>query len=233
VEQTVDRPTDGTHAIEVERLPGVSVLELASPILSLDALDRLSSTLVALAAQEAHHPLVLCSAHPSVFLAGAHLAEIANLDVLASGSYARRGRRAIRHLENHPAPTIAAINGSCSGGGFDLVLACDVLITGPGARFSHPGIRRGLVTGWSGTTFLPSALGGTTARAALLATRELENTSLSIHGAAFQTKEDPLAIAIESARQMATLDPSRCRLWRALRGPGFIDRFNAFVVHKL
>jgi len=229
----MDRIADATNAIGIERLPGVTVLEFASPILSLDVLDRLSSTLVALAAEKAHDPLVLCSAHPSVFLAGAHLAEIANLDASSSGPYAQRGRSAIRHLENHPAPTIAAINGSCSGGGFDLVLACDALIAGPDARFSHPGIRRGLVTGWSGTTHLPSTLGSATARAALLETRELDPVSLSIHGAILRTADDPRATAIASARQMASLDPARCRLWRALRGPGFIDRFHAFVVHKL
>ena len=229
----MDRAADGNDAIGIERLPGVSVLEFASPILSLDVLDRFSSTLVALAEEEARNPLVLCSAHPSVFLAGAHLAEIANLDVASSGPYARRGRSAIRHLENHPAPTIAAINGSCSGGGFDLALACDVLVAGPGARFSHPGVRRGLVTGWSGTTRLSSALGCTTARAALLETRELDPVCLSIHGPILRTAKDPLATAIDSARRMASLDPLRYRLWRALRGPGFIDRFNAFVVHKL
>jgi enoyl-CoA hydratase/carnithine racemase len=229
----MDRSAKGTSAIGIERLPGVTVLEFASPILSLDVLDGLSLTLETLAAENAPVPLVLCSAHPSVFLAGAHLAEIANLDASSSGPYARRGRRAIRNLEKHPAPTVAAINGSCSGGGFDLVLACDALIAGPGARFSHPGIRRGLVTGWSGTTRLPSALGSATARAALLETRELDPVFLSFHGAIHQTGEDPLATATEKALQMASLDPSRCRLWRALRGPGFIDRFHAFVVHKL
>jgi hypothetical protein len=44
---------------------------------------------------------------------------------------------------------------------------------------------------------------------------------------------DVLATAIETARQLASLDPTRRRLWRALRGPGFIDRFHASVVHKL
>ena len=229
----MDRSADSFVGIEIERQPGVSVVTFSSPILSLDVLDGLSLTLETLAAENAPVPLVLCSAHPSVFLAGAHLAEIANLDASSSGPYARRGRRAIRNLEKHPAPTVAAINGSCSGGGFDLVLACDALIAGPGARFSHPGIRRGLVTGWSGTTRLPSALGSATARAALLETRELDPVFLSFHGAIHQTAEDPLATATEKALQMASLDPSRCRLWRALRGPGFIDRFHAFVVHKL
>jgi enoyl-CoA hydratase/carnithine racemase len=224
---------DPDRPIGIERQSGVLVLEFASPILSLDILDRLTSILEALAKDGAHDPLVLCSAHPSVFLAGAHLAEIANLDASSSQPYAQRGRQAVRHLENHPAPTVAAINGSCSGGGFDLVLACDAMVAGPGARFSHPGIQRGLVTGWSGSTRLPSALGSATARAAMIEARELEPGSLRAHGAIVQTAEDPVATAIETARRLASLDPARSRLWRALRGPGFIDRFHAFVVHKL
>jgi len=227
------RHSDRADTIGIERLSGVTVLEFASPILSLDAVDQLSSTLEALAWENAPPPLVLCSAHPSVFLAGAHLAEIAILTASSSGPYAKRGRRAIRHLEDYPAPTAAAINGTCSGGGFDLVLACDALIAGPGAGFGHPGIRRGLVTGWSGTTRLPTTLGSATSRAAFLEARELDPVSLSIHGAVLRTAGNPRAIAIETIRRMASMDPRRCRLWRALRGPGFIDRFHAFVVHKL
>jgi enoyl-CoA hydratase/carnithine racemase len=229
----MDQSADGAGGVGIRRLPGVTVLEFASPVLSMEVLDGLSSTLESLAMKNRPDPLVLYSAHPSVFLAGAHLAEIANLNASSSGPYARRGRSAIRDLEKHPAPTVAAVNGSCSGGGFDLVLACDALIAGPGARFSYPGVRRGLVTGWSGTTRLPSALGSATARAALLETRELDPVTLSFHGAILTTAEDPLAGATEKARQLASLDPMRCRLWRGLRGPGFIDRFHASVVHKL
>ncbi|MCJ7755094.1 MAG: enoyl-CoA hydratase/isomerase family protein [Thermoanaerobaculales bacterium] len=229
----MDQSADGAGGVGIRRLPGVTVLEFASPVLSMEVLDGLSSTLESLAMENRPDPLVLYSAHPSVFLAGAHLAEIANLNASSSGPYARRGRSAIRDLEKHPAPTVAAVNGSCSGGGFDLVLACDALIAGPGARFSHPGVRRGLVTGWSGTTRLPSALGSATARAALLETRELDPGTLSCHGAILTAAEDPLAAATEKARQLASLDPMRCRLWRGLRGPGFIDRFHASVVHKL
>jgi len=229
----MDQSADGTSAVGIQRLPGATVLELESPILTLELLDTISSTLESLAKESRPDPLVLCSAHPSVFLAGAHLAEIANLDASSSGPYARRGRRAIRALEKHPSPTVAAINGSCSGGGFDLILACDALIAGPTARFGHPGVRRGLVTGWSGTTRLPSALGSATARAALLETRELDPVTLSFHGAILRTADDPLAAATKKAQQLASLDPMRCSLWRGLRGPGFIDRFHAFVVHKL
>jgi enoyl-CoA hydratase len=218
---------------EVKSRRGTRVLAFLSPILSEGVLDELYSTLESLAAESGGGPLVLCSAHPSVFLAGAHLAEIAVLDAESSAPYARRGRRVIERLEDYPAPTVAAINGSCSGGGFDLALACDALITGPNTLFTHPGIRRGLVTGWSGTTRLASALGSAKAQAALLETRDLDADSLSTHGAVQRVAEDPLGTAIETARRLAALNPARTRLWRALRGPGFIDRFHASMVHKL
>ena len=223
----------GHRLFEVESRRGTTVLAFSSPILSVEVLDELSSTLESLTAESGGDPLVLGSAHPSVFLAGADLAEIAVLDAESSAPYARRGRLVIERLEDYPAPTVAAINGSCSGGGFDLALACDALITGPKALFTHPGIRRGLVTGWSGTTRLASALGSAKARAALLETRDLDTDSLSTHGAVQRVAEDPLATAIETARRLAALNPARRRLWRALRGPGFIDKFHASVVHKL
>ena len=233
MERTVDRQTNGIDAVEIDRQRGVTVLSFSSPVLSLEVLDKLCSTLEALAAKRPNRPLVLRSTHPSVFLAGAHLAEIANLDASSSGPYAQRGRRAIRRIEDFPAPTVAAVDGSCAGGGFDLVLACDALIAGPGARFRHPGIRRGLVTGWSGTTRLPSELGHANANATLLETRELDRASFSNRGAVLPAAEDTLANAIETARRLASLDPARWHLWRALRGPRFIDRFHASVVNKL
>ena len=167
-----------------------------------------------------------------VFLAGAHLAEIAELDAASCVPYARRGRRAIRILEHYPSPTVAAVNGSCSGGGFDLVLACDLVVAGPTATFVHPGIRRGLVTGWSGTTRLPSRLGGSKSRAALLQTAVVSARHEEDRSLVHRTSEHPFDEAIETARRLASVEATRWRLWRGLKRPGFIDRFNAFVVHK-
>jgi enoyl-CoA hydratase len=201
--------------------------------LSSEALDEFSSTVESLSASEVPRPLVLWSAHPSVFLAGAHLAEIANLDAVSCVPYSHRGRRAVKLIARHPAPTVAAVNGSCSGGGFDLVSACDLVIAGPKASFAHPGIRRGLITGWSGTTQLPDRLGSSGSRSALLHAADLGRASLSDGSVVRSGSDDPVEDAIETARRLASLKSTGWRLWRDLKGPGFIDRFNAFVVHKL
>jgi enoyl-CoA hydratase/carnithine racemase len=233
VETTVVRTADGNRAIGAERRSDVTVLCFSSPVLSLEVLDELASRFEALAEKDPRSPVVLRSAHPSIFLAGAHLAEIAALDATSCKPYADRGRRAVERLENHPAPTVAAVNGSCSGGGFDFVLACDAIVASPGASFGHPGIRRGLVTGWSGSACLPFLLGSATARATLLEPRNLDAPCLSSCAAVHRIADNPLEAAIETARRLASLDPVRWQLWRALKGPGFIDRFHASVVHKL
>jgi enoyl-CoA hydratase len=48
-------------------------------------------------------------------------------------------------------PIIAAVNGVAVGGGFELVLACDLVVAVEGARFGLPEVRRGLIAGGGGT----------------------------------------------------------------------------------
>jgi enoyl-CoA hydratase len=58
-------------------------------------------------------------------------------------------------------PIVAAVNGAAVGGGFELVLACDLVVAAEGARFGLPEVRRGLVAGGGGTllgTRIPLAL---------------------------------------------------------------------------
>jgi enoyl-CoA hydratase/carnithine racemase len=176
-------------------------------------------------------PLVVASDHPRIFLAGAHLAEIAALDGRTSGGYARRGRAVLRRFESHPGPVVAAVHGPCTGGGLDLVLSCDAIVASPSASFSHPGIRRGLVTGWRGTVMLPWSIGRGAARRALLTGEPISAAEAADHGLVI-VNDDPVAAARLEAARLAALHPARLMRWRSFKNSRFVDRFRAVVVHN-
>jgi enoyl-CoA hydratase/carnithine racemase len=200
------------------------------PILSVAVLRELTACLDELAITP--RPLVLSSDHPRIFLAGADLAEIADLDSDTCLGYARFGRAALGRLGQHPAPTVAAVSGSCSGGGFDLAMSCDLVLAEANARFGHPGVRRGLVTGWGGTAILPRRLGSSRYRRTVLEGSWLSSDGLPQSGSVRSTGSDLLSEARREALRLAALDPGRLQLHRALRGGAFVDRFRTFVVHS-
>lgn len=55
-------------------------------------------------------------------------------------------------------PVIAAVNGYAAGGGFELALACDLVVAAAGARFSLPEVNRGFVADAGGVLRLPKRL---------------------------------------------------------------------------
>src|SRR4029079_15152811 len=100
--------------------------------------------------------LILQSAKPGIFVAGADLREIAELpidDPEPTRALVRRGREVLAALEALPFPTIAVIEGAALGGGFELALACDFRLAGthPKLKVGLPEVKLGLIPGWGGT----------------------------------------------------------------------------------
>ncbi len=67
--------------------------------------------------------------------------------------------RLFNDIEDLPFPTVAAINGYCLGGGFEVVLACSYRITSPTARVGLPETKLGIIPGWGGSIRLPRLIG--------------------------------------------------------------------------
>jgi enoyl-CoA hydratase len=58
-----------------------------------------------------------------------------------------------------PVPVIAAVNGVAITGGFELVLACDVILASTEARFADTHARLGILPAWGMTQRLPRLIG--------------------------------------------------------------------------
>jgi 3-hydroxyacyl-CoA dehydrogenase len=69
----------------------------------------------------------------------------------------------IKLLDHATKPVIAAIHGTCMGGGLELALGCHYRVASPGTNVALPEVKIGLVPGAGGTQRLPRVLGVETA----------------------------------------------------------------------
>jgi enoyl-CoA hydratase/carnithine racemase len=116
-------------------------------------LGGIGAAFAAAEADDAIRAVVLTGAGADAFCAGADLratgadrsppAGSPSIDVFTTRCY--------------PKPVIAAVNGAAVGGGFELVLAADLVVAAEHATFSVPEVKRGLV-GAGCTTRLASRL---------------------------------------------------------------------------
>lgn len=65
-------------------------------------------------------------------------------------------------------PVIAAVNGFALGGGFEVVLACDIAVASTTATFGMPEVKRGLLAAAGGPLRLPAAVPGKVAMYTML-----------------------------------------------------------------
>ena len=100
--------------------------------------------------------VILTSAGDRAFCAGADLAEIAAgraaLLETSDGGFA-----GFAHAPRVK-PWIAAVRGHTVGGGFELALACDMIVAAEDAQFGLPEVKRGLLAGAGGIYRLPRAI---------------------------------------------------------------------------
>lgn len=153
-----------TEAVLVDRADGIGTVTLNRPevrnAINGDLRRGLRQALVDLEADEAISVVVLTGTDPA-FCAGLDLREVGkgNPDVIGdqtSGSS--------RPFPPMTKPIIGAINGPAITGGFELALACDILIASERAAFADTHARVGVMPGWGLTPLLADAVGVRRAR---------------------------------------------------------------------
>ena len=147
---------------------GYAVLTLNRPqamnSLSRQLMAELADAVEALEADPAVRVLVLTGAGRA-FCAGLDLKELGSgQGTLGQGESGVAAKDPVAALERFSGPVIGAINGAAVTGGFELALACDVLLASPAARFADTHARIGIAPAWGLSQKLSRAIGPYRAR---------------------------------------------------------------------
>ncbi|NGX96445.1 MAG: fatty-acid oxidation protein subunit alpha [Candidatus Afipia apatlaquensis] len=119
--------------------------------LSANVLEEFETVIAALE-QDRPVGIVIRSAKPSGFIAGADVNEFRGVsDVREVETRMARAHSVVDRLEALKVPSVAVIHGFCLGGGLEVVLACNTRIAIDNARFGFPEVMLGLHPGLGGT----------------------------------------------------------------------------------
>jgi len=109
-----------------------------------------SESLVALVVQGSSH---------KYFIVGANLRILKTIDKDSITEWVRRGHEVFDMLEDISLPVIAKVTGYALGGGLELALACDFILSSKNAFFGQPETALGFIPGWGGSYRLPRRIG--------------------------------------------------------------------------
>ena len=181
---------------------------------SLDELESFSKCLESL--DRSAHAILIYSDLKCGFSAGADLRELYDRSQAMAKADAAKGVReflerihhALNVIDASPLTTIAAVNGVVFGGGFELALACDLIVADKTARFAFPELRLGLIPGFGGIPRLKRDIGNAVVRDLLLTGRSFNATKAQQIGLVSQvvSEGEVLRAARATAVQIAKFD---------------------------
>ncbi len=131
------------------------------------ALNALSSTVISeltracgdLELQADIRVVIVTGGGPKAFVAGADIAEMAELTPLQAQAFAEMGGALGAAIESSEKAWIAAVNGFAFGGGCELALACDFIHAADTAKLGQPEVKLGVIPGFGGTQRLARRVG--------------------------------------------------------------------------
>jgi enoyl-CoA hydratase len=228
---------DGNR-LQAEQLGGVLVARLFNPpagCMDAQTETELLQLLDRIDAAPAVHLVVFTGREPGMFVR--HY----DVDVLEQRGRAMAARglqftldrpvpeaplhRALARIEASRCVFIAAINGSCMGGGYELALACDLRYAQAGSyRIGLPEINIGLLPGAGGTQKLHRLMGHAAATEALLLGRTFAPAEAAACGLVNACVADVQAHALAVAEELsAKPQPALGHIKRLARLAGQVD----------
>jgi len=149
--------------------------------------------------------LILTGTGDKAFVAGADIAELAQMNPLEGKTFSRKGQKIFSKIEALPIPAIAAVNGFALGGGSEAALACDFIYASEKALFGLPEITLGLIPGFGGTQRLSRLIGVNRAKEMIFTGKNIKAAEALELGIVNKVcaHEDLMADVLKTASQIA------------------------------
>jgi enoyl-CoA hydratase/3-hydroxyacyl-CoA dehydrogenase len=149
-------------AVQLEYRDGVAIAwlnRMPTNAISPAVIRELTRIWEHVEAADGVYALVIASANPMLFCAGADIKAFTEMDEAGGRKLLDEGHTLLRSFGTSRVATVAAVNGLALGGGCELAMACDVRIAAESAAFGQPEINLGIIPGFGGTQRLPRLVG--------------------------------------------------------------------------
>lgn len=189
---------------------------------------ELAAAMRSVEADDSVRAVVLTGAGDRAFTAGLDLKELgADTSNLGAANATETKANPVLAIETCTKPVIGAINGVAITGGFEVALACDVLIGSTNARFADTHARVGIMPGWGLSQKLSRTIGIYRARELSLSGNFLDAATAERWGLLNHVvaPEDLLATAVQLAQDMATVEPRMSKAYKQLINAGYASSF--------
>jgi enoyl-CoA hydratase/carnithine racemase len=167
------------------------------------ALDNISTPVV-----------VIESTGGGAFCGGADLVELDS--ATPDDAKTLRSQRVFQKIASAQWCSIAAVHGAAVAGGFELALACDLIVASDKATFSLPETSLGLIPSAGGTTRLPLSVGLNRAKDVILGGRVLDSKTALAWGIVSRVAKDARGEAAQWGEELASKDPTAMSLAKGL-----------------
>ena len=166
-------------AFAVTQRVGVAIVTFDTPGQSINTISKaagweLDELLQRLETDEVVKAIVLKSGKPDSFVAGADINEFVALrSVEEAVRLSKDGQLLMQRVADSPKPIVAAIHGSCLGGGLELALACRYRVASDHVKtqLGFPETQLGVIPGAGGSNRLPRLIGASAALDMILTAR--------------------------------------------------------------
>lgn len=221
-DDTVLLETDGPVAVVTLNRPE------AMNALSKALRSRLYEVMRQVDADDSIHVVILTGAGERAFTAGLDLKELGSEEgALGAANATGANANPVKAIELCRKPVIGAINGVAITGGFEVALACDVLIASSNARFADTHARVGVVPTWGLSQKLSRMIGISRAKELAFTGNFLDAATAKEWGLVNHVVEQSelLSLARKLAADMATVDPAFLVRYKRLISDGYSATF--------